>query len=522
MTEHKFDFLIIGSGLAGLYAADYASKYGKVAIITKSETNINNSYNAQGGIAVAIDKNDTPKGHYQDTLTAGRNLCNTKAVNILVNEGIERIKEIIDMGMPFDKINNQLSLGLEGGHHFKRIIHAGGDATGKELVNFLLSKIEDNQNIKIFDNTFVTELIIFNNNCFGAYAYDLKKGKSFQFLSKSTIIATGGATAIYNRSTNPEGSTGDGVALAYKAGAEIADMEFIQFHPTSFYSPTGDTFLISEAVRGDGAYLVNKKGERFMLGKHELAELAPRDIVSQTINEELKKSGETHVLLKLDHLDPEKIKKHFPTINEKCKQYGVDMTKEIPVAPAAHYTIGGIRTNTNAETNIKRLYACGEVASTGVMGANRLASNSLLECIVYGKRAVDSSLLNLNCNEEVEISKKQFHINNNKKTIIDKLKKQISDSITKNVGIERTENSISKFILLLKNVKKEFDFEKNEYYSIMLDNLITVCNLIAVPALYRKESRGAHMRKDFPEKNSKYHFHSIQEKNKKITFIPVK
>lgn len=522
MTIKKIDYLIIGSGLAGLYAAEYASRYGKVAIITKSENNINNSYNAQGGIAVAIDEKDTPRAHYNDTLIAGRDLCNTKAVDILVNEGVDRIKEIIEMGMSFDKTDDHLSLGLEGGHHFKRIIHAGGDATGKELVTFLLSRTKNNPNIIFYNNTFITELIIFNNNCIGAYALDLKKSKTIQFHSKHTIIATGGASAIYSRSTNPKASSGDGVALAYNAGAEIADMEFIQFHPTSFYSKSDETFLVSEAVRGDGAYLVNSKNERFMLDKHELAELAPRDVVAQAINNELKKSGEKNVFLNLEHLDPEKIRKHFPNINEKCKKFGVDMTKKIPVAPAAHYTIGGIKTNINAETNINRLYACGEAASTGVMGANRLASNSLLECIVYSKKAIDSSLTNSISYDEINILDKKFYINKNYEKDFERFKNQISFSITNFVGIERTEDSIKEFIIQIKDIKDNFDFQKNEYYSIVLNDLICVCNLIAKPALERKESRGAHMRKDFPKQNSEHNFHSIQQKNKDLTFIQEK
>ncbi len=523
MLKYKFDFLIVGSGIAGLYAAQYASKFGKVGLITKTNLDISNSYNAQGGIAVALGSGDSPKKHFEDTIEAGRGLCDRDSVEILVNEGPERIHELIDMGMQFDTENGKLSFGLEGGHHHKRIIHAGGDSTGKQFVKFMLSKVLKNKNISIFENTIVLELISDTIKCYGVYAYNHKNNENVLFISDSVVLSMGGCSAIYSLSTNPHISTGDGVALAYNVGAQIADMEFLQFHPTSFYSPTGETFLISEAVRGEGAYLVNYKNERFMLGIHELAELAPRDVVSQAIFNELKSSKKNHVFLKLDHLDPVKIKKRFPFIFNECQKYGVDMTKSIPVAPAAHYMIGGIRTNVGGETNIKGLYACGEVASTGVMGANRLASNSLLECIVFGKRAINSALKNKFSEPlDKDFKFKKYKINYSKEQEFVLLKNKLSEIMTQNIGILRNEKSIKKAICEIEKIQNEFNYEDNEYFSIKLKNLITVCLLISKPALLRKESRGSHIREDYPDMNSQFKFHSVQQKGQEVKFIPVR
>jgi len=357
------DFLVIGSGLAGLYAALYASRFGKVAILTKSTLEESNSYWAQGGIAAAMDPEDSPLFHLDDTIKAGRGLCNREAVEILVREGVERVTDLIALGMKFDLGEKGLELGLEGGHSRRRVLHAGGNSTGKEMVQFLISSVQANPNIFIFENTEVAELISNGERCFGALAFDLNIQKHLVLKAESTILATGGASGIYLRTTNPQTATGDGIALGYRAGAEITDMEFIQFHPTAFYTENGETFLISEAVRGEGAYLLNNSLHRFMPEYHELAELAPRDVVSRAIFNEMKVSGKNYVYLSLKHLNPDFIRKRFSNIYNASLQYGLDITSDlIPVAPAAHYLIGGVKTGLWAETNIKGLFACGEVA----------------------------------------------------------------------------------------------------------------------------------------------------------------
>ncbi len=522
MMQHKqFDFLIIGSGLAGLYSAYYASRFGKVAIVTKSTLDVSNSYYAQGGIAAVTDPEDFPQYHLEDTLTAGRGLCDFIPVEILVKEGPDRIQDLIDMGMVFDQENGKLALGLEGGHHRRRILHAGGDSTGREMTLFLINKVLNNPNIEIFENQMVFELLVENNVCAGVKSYNISNNTNLLIEAKNTILASGGASAIFKRTTNPHTTVGDGINLAYKAGAEIADMEFIQFHPSSFYSKDGHTFLISEAVRGEGAHLLNSKGERFMVAIHPLAELAPRDIVARSIFNQMKESGSDHVILSLKHLDGEKIKNRFPSINKNCENSGVDMSQEIPVAPAAHYMVGGIKTKLNGETNISRLYACGELASTGVMGANRLASNSLLECLVFGKRAVDHAFKTQTITSPFPLNKTEMYINLKLEQLFLTYSNKIANEMNVKVGIVRKKEELSEVICFLESLEKTFPFEPYEYYSIRMQNLIRVSSLLATAALARQESRGGHYREDFPKEKSIYLTHSIQQINKELFFVPV-
>ncbi|MBI9057055.1 MAG: L-aspartate oxidase [Labilibaculum sp.] len=521
MLHKKFDFLIIGSGLSGLYSALYASRYGKVAILTKSKLDVSNSYYAQGGIAAVTDSADFPQYHMEDTLTAGRGLCDTIPVTILVNEGPDRIDDLIEMGMQFDTENGKLALGLEGGHHRRRILHAGGDSTGKEMILFLIQKVLAQKNIEIFENQMVYELLTKNEVCFGAKSYNTIANSNVLIEAKRTILAIGGASAIFQRTTNPNTTVGDGISLGYKAGVEIADMEFIQFHPSSFYSEKGKTFLISEAVRGEGAHLLNSKGERFMLAIHPLAELAPRDIVARSIFDQMKKDNNPFVTLDLKHLDGKKIKARFPSIYKNCELEGVDMCKEIRIAPAAHYMVGGIKTDLNGKTNISQLYACGEIASSGVMGANRLASNSLLECLVFGKRAVDHARKTHIETTEVDDGNSKMQTNINLEELFLQQKNQIALTMNSKVGIIRNKKELTEVNDLLDTIEESFPFEKNEYYSHRLENLITVCRLLATAAIARKESRGGHYRDDYPKEKSKYLTHSIQQINKNLHFIPV-
>ncbi|MBC8005066.1 MAG: FAD-dependent oxidoreductase, partial [Verrucomicrobia bacterium] len=359
MEIKKFDTIIIGSGLAGLTAAYHASKYGNVAIITKSQLDISNSYYAQGGIAVVTHPDDSFESHIEDTLTAGRGLCDLDSVEVLVKEGQACVQEMIDLGMQFDKEDGQFVLGLEGGHTHRRILHAGGDATGKGLTCFMLAKVQEQKNIEVFEYSTVVELLVSGQKCVGVQALDFTSGKNILFESKATIIATGGLSRIYDRSTNPHTATGDGIALAYHVGAMLSDIEFIQFHPSALYIPGEEAFLISEAVRGEGAWLLNPKGERFMHHLHPLAELAPRDVVAHAIYNELQENQADFLYLSLKHLDPDLVKKRFSTIYHTLLKYNIDFTKDLlPISPAAHYMVGGIQTDLYGETNIKGLFAC--------------------------------------------------------------------------------------------------------------------------------------------------------------------
>jgi len=521
MLHKQFDFLIIGSGLAGLYSAYYASQYGKVAILTKSKLDVSNSYYAQGGIAAVTDSDDFPQYHLDDTLTAGRGLCDYTPVSILVNEGPDRIRELIELGMQFDKENGELSLALEGGHHKRRVLHAGGDSTGKEMVRFLISKVLESKNIEIFENQMVYELLVGEECCTGATSFNPNNNSNLRIQASTTVLALGGTSAIYQRTTNPDTTVGDGIALGYRAGAKITDMEFIQFHPSSFFTKEGYTFLISEAVRGEGAYLLNRKRERFMPDIHPLAELAPRDVVARSIFEEMKKFNDDHVILDLSHLDGEKIKTRFPSIYEKCKSAGVDMCTEIPIAPAAHYMVGGIKTGLNGETNITNLYACGELASSGVMGANRLASNSLLECLVFGKRAIKHAVKNKSRLQPTLTPENPLHSNAKLSEIFLETTNCMAKAMNTKVGIVRNEQELNEVIKLIKSIETNFPFEENEYYSQRMRNLLSVCHLLTTGAIARKESRGGHIREDFTGEDPNFLAHSIQQINQEIHFTSV-
>jgi L-aspartate oxidase len=512
INQLHFDFLLIGSGLAGLYAALYASRFGKVALLTKSTLEESNSYWAQGGIAAAMDPEDSPIYHIEDTIRAGRGLCNREAVEILVREGIDRVLDLIALGMKFDLGEKGLELGLEGGHSKRRVLHAGGNSTGKEMVRFLISSVQADPNITIFENTEVSELISQEGRCFGALAFNLSVQKLFIFVARSTILATGGASGIYIRTTNPQTATGDGIALGFRAGAEVTDMEFIQFHPTAFYMENGESFLISEAVRGEGGHLLNHSFKRFMQDYNELGELAPRDVVSRAIFNEMKRSGANYVYLSLKHLNPDFIRKRFSNIYNASLQHGVDITTDlIPVAPAAHYLIGGIKTGIWGETNIRGLFACGEVACTGVHGANRLASNSLLECIVFAKRAVDLAIeddgLKNKLNKVIGDPSPILNPASEKDSFL-KVKGVISNLMSEHVGIVRRGYGLKKALEVFEKAVNSGD-ELVGYYRLKLQNMIDVCLLIARSALLRTESRGTHIREDFPDEDPFWQAHIV-------------
>jgi L-aspartate oxidase len=514
-----YDYLIAGSGLAGLYAAFRAARYGSVAIITKEIITESNSYYAQGGIAAVTGEEDSAQIHIQDTLEAGRELCDPVAVNILATEGPERIKELIKEGMEFDSVGGVLQLGLEGGHSKRRVLHAGGDITGRKVTEFMVNKILKNNNITRFEYHEALEIIEENGACKGMVAWDIKKEKEIFISANNTILAMGGASAIYQRSTNPSTSVGEGVAIAFKAGCKIQDIEFIQFHPTALCIPGKESYLISEAVRGEGAWLLNSAGERFMEKIHPLAELAPRDIVARgifsEINSSTDNSSKCSVYLSLKHLDKDKIIRRFPNIHKKCTSLGLDFTDKIPVAPAAHYMIGGVLTDYNGSTGIANLFACGEIASTGIMGANRLASNSLAECLVFGYRAVEEATRHIKNTPTGKITHK-FTIKPENQEIHKLYKNKIASLLSRHAGILRDKNGLSHALAAVENSIEELGSKDsaNEYYINKTTELCTVAKLIISGALYREESRGGHYRKDFENIREKHPYHTIQQYDK--------
>lgn len=517
------DFLVVGSGIAGLFAALKASEMGQVVLLAKRELFQCNTEYAQGGIAAAIAKEDSPRLHMEDTLKAGAGLCDHVTTNILVEEGPNRVKELILLGTHFDRQGEEISLTREAAHSKRRILHAKGDATGEEIRESLVRKIIINENITVLENTFVVDLLTDKGCCYGANTIQGVTGKQTLYLARATILATGGAGHLFLNTTNPEVATGDGVAIAYRAGVTLKDMEFIQFHPTALDIPGAPRFLISEAVRGEGAYLRNSKGNRFMLDYHEQAELAPRDIVARAIVAELHKEDIEQVYLDLTHLDVTKMRKRFPNIYQTCLKYGIDFTKDyIPISPAAHYMMGGIRTDHFGATNIKHLYACGEVACTGVHGANRLASNSLLEAVVFAGRVImalseTSHLLNLEDLKNVHIKYEE-----NQPPAIDvftsQLKTKVRMLMWEHGGISREKENLQQGISGIKSLKPYLQLYFSEMAGIELQNMIMLAELILKSALVREESRGGHYRVDFPMRDDKHWQKHIVLKNEEIDF----
>jgi L-aspartate oxidase len=530
------DFLVIGSGIAGLtYALKVAEAKPdkKVTVITKAHSDETNTKYAQGGIAgVWDDENDSYQKHIQDTLIAGDGLCNEKIVEIVVKEGPERIREIIEWGAQFDKDpDGDYALGKEGGHSVNRILHHK-DVTGKEMERALLNAIQLLPNITLINHWFVIDLITQHHlgylvtkstldiKCFGVYVLNLENNEIEKIVSTVTVLATGGNGQAYRTTTNPIIATGDGVAMVYRAKGRIENMEFIQFHPTALFQPgVSPSFLITEAVRGDGGILRNKFGEAFMERYDERKDLAPRDIVARAIDSEMKKNGTEHVFLDCRHMPLEKFIHHFPNIYEKCLSIGIDVSKDmIPVAPAAHYSCGGIKTDEFAKTSITNLYACGECASTGLHGANRLASNSLLEAMVFGHRAYLNSIERL---EKLEASamKGNFLSENDipdwnaegttepkEMILITQSLKELQQIMSDYVGIVRTNvrltRALKRLDLLFEETEDLYRSTKVSPQLCELRNLITVGYLIVKGASFRKESRGLHFNTDFPEKSS--------------------
>lgn len=514
------DVLVIGSGIAGLYTAIRASKHNQVLMITKKSLLESNTRYAQGGIAAVIAEDDSPAYHLQDTLVAGAGLCRREAVEALVNEGPDGVQELIRLGTLFDVENGELALTQEGAHSHRRILHANGDATGYEIVRALAAQASAHSGIEVWDEHFVIDLITDHGECVGALVQKSDGTKVF-VKARATVLCSGGAGQLYRYTTNPEVATADGVAMAYRAGAVIRDMEFIQFHPTSLCYPGAPRFLVSEAVRGEGAFLRNIKGERFMERYHPQLELAPRDIVARAIVSEMETTNSTFVYLDITHESAELIKHRFPTIYETCMRYGLDMTTDwIPVAPAAHYMMGGVKTDLNGESSIGRLFACGEVSSTGVHGANRLASNSLSEAIVFGHRIVER-IQTLPPLSSIQIETPAPHSVGNRKwneqQPISERRLRLQKMMVRQVGLRRNGAGLQGALNKLESEMDIFNYLLTHKEEMEYANLLTCAWLVTSGALHRQESRGAHFREDFPLRDdAAWQKHSLQQREQAI------
>lgn len=510
----NFDVLIIGSGAAGLSLALKLPGHLSVAVLSKSELNEGSTWYAQGGIAAVLDDGDSVESHVSDTLKAGAGLCHKDSVEFTIGHSKAAIAWLIELGVDFTRQpeSDQYHLTREGGHSQRRIIHSA-DATGKALHTTLLERVKQAPNITLFDHYIAVDLVKQVDpsskklRCAGAYVYNRNTDKVESFTAHAVVMATGGASKVYLYSSNPDGASGDGIAMAWRAGCRIANMEFNQFHPTCLYHPKAKSFLITEAVRGEGGKLLLPDGTRFMDRFHELSELAPRDVVARAIDHEMKRLGSDCVYLDISHQSSEFIASHFPTVQKQCLTYGIDITKEpIPVVPAAHYTCGGVMVDLHGHTDLKNLYAIGETSFTGLHGANRMASNSLLECIVFAQSAATSIAEAIGNNPPLEpiAPWDESRVTNSDEDVVishnwDELRRFMWDY----VGIVRTEKRLQRAAHRIKLLQKEI----NEYYSnykisndlVELRNLAVVAELIIRSAMERRESRGLHYSLDFPE-----------------------
>ncbi len=508
---NRYDCVIVGSGIAGLYTALLAKEQGSVLLITKGKIDDCNTKFAQGGIAAAIGKNDSPQLHFQDTIATGSGLCDEGAVRILVDEAPDRIADLVNLGLPFDTLDGEVALALESAHSVPRILHAGGDATG-EHIEVTLSKRVRSSGIQVLEDCLATEILVEKGAVRGVKALDCHTGSTEDFECRYLILATGGAGQLFKLTTNYEIATGDGIALAFKAGAEIVDMEFFQFHPTVLHLPGVTPFLISEAVRGEGGILRNADGKRFMPEYAPQAELAPRDVVARSIVHEMERTGKNNVFLDATHLPPYVIATRFPQIYRFCLEHGLDITREqIPVAPAAHYMIGGVKVSSWGETNLAGLFAAGEVACTGVHGANRLASNSLLEVLVFSKRIMEKTG---KMDKPVVAGSRRVEIHHSLKqrqptrVVVPPSLSALKQLLWDKVGIIRSEEGLASAVNTLAVWQGSLP-PPTDRPSYELSNLVLTGRLVTEAALLRQESRGAHFRSDFPRSLPEWQKHIV-------------
>ena len=519
------DFLVIGGGIAGMRAAIELARVGTVVVLTKEGPTDSNTEVAQGGIAVALSDEDEVSLHLEDTLRAGDGLCETAAVKILVEEGVDRIQELIDWGTAFDRDGSLLSFTREGAHSRSRVVHAKGDSTGREVMRVLRMKASSQLNIQFLHHCFCLDFILQEGAVAGAWYLDEKDQQVKAVLSRATVLASGGAGCVYSETTNPDLATGDGVAMAFRAGATLSDLEFFQFHPTALCLKGAPRFLISEAIRGEGGYLRNVDCERFMSRYHNQAELAPRDVVSRAIAVEMKKTGSRFVYLDLTHRNPDFIRKRFPRIYETCLNYNVDITVDmIPIHPAAHYFIGGVKTDLCGKTTLPGLYAAGEAASTGVHGANRLASNSLLEGLVFGAR------IGICAAEEAPRKPPQIHSTTLPShygpgldpRFLRETRMAVQRLMWEKVGIMREGRKLKEGLKHLLHWSTRVRTHSQSRPECELSNLLLLAELIILCAMAREESRGAHYRIEYPCKNDlKFQKHSLIHQSMKVAFLPV-
>ena len=527
VKEFSSDFLVIGSGIAGLSFALKAAEHGTVYIITKKENKDSATNYAQGGIASVFTKEDSIDLHIKDTLRAGDGLCHEDVVTLMIKEGPASVKNLQEWGVEFSMKKNskgEYDLGMEGGHTESRVFHAG-DITGREIERALIEAISSHKNIEVFEHHLALDLITEhhfkpdfqihrdNLNCYGAYVFDTHNSAVNKFLAKNTLLCTGGAGRVYLHTTNPSIATADGIAMSYRAGAKLANLEFMQFHPTALYNPSGEPFLLSEAIRGFGGKLLTKSGERFMDKYDEREELASRDIVARAIDNEMKTRGDDYVYLDVSHLDSDSVKERFPNIYRKCLEYKFDITKEpVPVVPAAHYMCGGVVTDENGATSINYLWAIGEVACTGVHGANRLASNSLLEGVVFSNRAfkaiINSKKFKSNDFPDVPEWDESGTFNQEEWVLISHDRTEIQELMWDYVGIIRTnlrlERALGRIQYINKEIEKYYKKTKVSEELVELRNLAAVAFLITKCAQKRKESRGLHYNSDYPKKSKSW------------------
>jgi L-aspartate oxidase len=501
------DFLVIGAGVAGMRAAIELAGAGSVLVVAKESLRESSSEYAQGGIAVALSDDDEVELHEQDTLFAGDGLCDRAAVRTLVEEGPARIQELIEWGTEFDRDGTRLAFTREGAHSRNRILHAHGDSTGREIARALYHKAASLPNVEFRSYAAISDLLLDRGEVTGALLVDAASGATAPVYARAVLLATGGLGCVYRNTTNPDVATGDGVAMAFRAGADISDIEFVQFHPTALHVEGAPRFLLSEALRGEGARLLNAAGERFMKRYHPLEELAPRDVVSRAIVSEMDRTGAPHVLLDITHRGASFIRERFPRIYETCLRYGVDISQApAPVAPAAHYAMGGVRTDLDARTSIPRLYAAGEVACTGVHGANRLASNSLLEGVVFGARAgkimrAHAATAALCAGEPPAFALPAAGEDDVRRLAWDRC------------GIVRTGAGLSEAVSWLEQRRSGGGKEPGARNQHLVALLIARC------ALAREESRGGHYRADYPEKRPDFERHSLVRDGEPVRFV---